>query len=214
MPRSTGHKARTRARIVEAAAHAFRERGLETVAIADVMHAAGLTHGGFYAHFASKDALVAAATTRGMRESRRAFVADAAEANPQQPLREVIRRYVSRYHRDHAADGCAMPALSADVARESAEVRHAFTLALEEFVAELVDYMPGDSPEAQRDAALTLAGGMAGAVALARAVDDQALSDGLLLAARRFYTDTLAQGAPAAKAGRDTHSAGDEPDEA
>ena len=66
MPRSTQHKTRTRARIIESAAQAFRERGLGPVAIADVMHAAGLTHGGFYAHFANKGALVAAATTQGL----------------------------------------------------------------------------------------------------------------------------------------------------
>jgi len=192
MPRSTGHKAQTRTRIVAAAARAFRERGVESVAIADVMRAAGLTHGGFYAHFPSKDALVAEATASGLSDSRREFVSDAAEANPEAPLREVIRRYVSRYHRDHQAEGCAMPALTAEIARESMEVRRAFTAALEEYVANLMEYVPGDSPEARRDGALVLAAGMAGAVALSRAVDDPALSDRMLLAARRFYTDTLA----------------------
>jgi len=200
MPRSTGHKAQTRTRIVAAAARAFRERGVESVAIADVMRAAGLTHGGFYAHFRSKDALVAEATASGLVDSRREFVSDAAEANPEAPLREVIRRYVSRYHRDHQAEGCAMPALTAEIARESTEVRRAFTAALEEFVANLMEYVPGDSPEARRDGALVLAAGMAGAVALARAVDDPVLSDRLLLAARRFYTDSLAGSAPGAAA--------------
>jgi TetR/AcrR family transcriptional repressor of nem operon len=200
MPRSTGHKAQTRTRIVAAAARAFRERGVESVAIADVMRAAGLTHGGFYAHFPSKDALVAEATASGLSDSRREFVSDAAEANPEAPLREVIRRYVSRYHRDHQAEGCAMPALTAEIARESTEVRRAFTTALEEFVANLTDYVPGDSPEVRRDGALVLAAGMAGAVALSRAVDDPVLSDRLLLAARRFYTDSLAGSAPGAAA--------------
>jgi TetR/AcrR family transcriptional regulator, transcriptional repressor for nem operon len=200
MPRSTGHKAQTRTRIVAAAARAFRERGVESVAIADVMRAAGLTHGGFYAHFPSKDALVAEATASGLVDSRREFVSDAAEANPEAPLREVIRRYVSRYHRDHQAEGCAMPALTAEIARESTEVRRAFTAALEEFVANLTDYVPGDSPEARRDGALVLAAGMAGAVALSRAVDDPVLSDRLLLAARRFYTDSLAGSASGAAA--------------
>lgn len=200
MPRSTGHKAQTRTRIVAAAARAFRERGVECVAIADVMRAAGLTHGGFYAHFPSKDALVAEATASGLSDSRREFVSDAAEANPEAPLREVIRRYVSRYHRDHQAEGCAMPALTAEIARESTEVRRAFTTALEEFVANLMEYVPGDSPEARRDGALVLAAGMAGAVALSRAVDDPVLSDRLLLAARRFYTDSLTGSAPGAAA--------------
>jgi TetR/AcrR family transcriptional repressor of nem operon len=194
MARSTAHKSRTHARIVDAAARAFRERGVEPVAIADVMRAAGLTHGGFYAHFPSKDALVAEATARGLADSRREFLAAAAEASPQAPLREIIRRYVSRHHRDHPAEGCTMPALAADVAREPAEVREAFTVAIEEFVTSLADYVPGATAEARRDAALVLASGMAGAVALARALADPALSDRLLLAARRFYTDILAGG--------------------
>lgn len=200
MPRSTRHKTRTHARIVEVAARAFRERGVEPVAIADVMRAAGLTHGGFYAHFDSKDALVAEATAQGLADSRREFLAEAAEANPQAPLREAIRRYVSRAHRDNRAGGCALPALAAEIAREPAEVRAAFTTALEEFVAQLMDYVPGETAEARRDAALVLASGMAGAVALARAIEDPALSDRLLLAARRFYTETFAGSAPAVDA--------------
>jgi TetR/AcrR family transcriptional repressor of nem operon len=194
MPRSTAHKDRTRARIVETAARAFRERGVEPVGIAEVMHEAGLTHGGFYAHFPSKEALVAEAAVLGLAESRREFVSEAAEANPQAPLVEIIRRYVSRYHRDHPAEGCAIPALTSEVAREPDTVRHAFTTALDEFITLLMEYMPGTTPEAQHDAALILAAGMAGAVALSRAVDEPTLSDRLLLAARRFYTDAFPAG--------------------
>jgi TetR/AcrR family transcriptional repressor of nem operon len=201
MARSTAHKTRTHARIVAAAARAFRERGVEPVAIADVMRAAGLTHGGFYAHFASKDALLAEATTRGLADSRREFLTAAAEANPAAPLREIIRRYVSRAHRDDPAAGCALPALAAEVAREPAEVRGAFTAALEDFIGSLMEYVPGATAEARRDNALVLASGMAGAVALSRALDDAALSDHLLLAARRFYTDALVGSASAASAG-------------
>jgi TetR/AcrR family transcriptional repressor of nem operon len=196
MPRSTTHKARTRARIIEAAAQAFREGGVETVAIADVMRAADLTHGGFYAHFPNKEALIAEAIARGLSDSRRAFVMEAATANPEAPLREIIRRYISRFHRDHPAEGCAMPALAAEIAREPGEVRHAFTNALEAFVALLMDYVPGPTPESRSDVTLALVAGMVGAVALARAVDDAELSDRLLLSTRRFYTEILATGAP------------------
>ena len=191
MPYSKAHKARTRARIIETAARAFRERGVEGVAIADVMQSAGLTHGGFYAHFANKDSLFAAAARQGLEESRRAFLTEAAAANPEAPLREIIRRYVSRHHRDVPAEGCAMPALAAEVARESAEVRQAFTGAVADFVTGLEAYVPGETPEARRDAALALIAGMAGAVALARALDDPAMSDRMLLATRRFYTAAL-----------------------
>lgn len=86
-----------------------------------------------------------------------------------------------------------MPALAGEMARESPEVRRAFTSGVEEFLDGLAGYCPGDTPEARRDAALALTAGMVGAVALARAVDDPALSDRMLLAARRFYTATLAE---------------------
>jgi TetR/AcrR family transcriptional regulator, transcriptional repressor for nem operon len=204
MPRSTAHKARTRARIIETAARAFRERGVEPVGIAEVMHEAGMTHGGFYAHFPSKEALVAEAAVLGLAESRREFVSEAAEANPQAPLVEIIRRYVSRHHRDHPGEGCAIPTLSSEVAREPDAVRHAFTTALEEFITLLMDYMPGTTPEAQHDAALVLAAGMSGAVALSRAVDDSTLSDRLLLAARRFYTGAFSTGNPRTDGDQDT----------
>src|SRR5260370_14318161 len=205
MPRSTGHKAQTRARIVAAAARAFRERGVESVAIADVMRAAGLTHGGFYAHFSSKDALVAEATASGLVDSRREFVSDAAEANPEAPLREVIRRYVSRYHRDHQAEGCAMPALTAEIARESTEVRRAFTAALEEFVANLMEYVPGDSPEARRDGALVLAAGMAGALPPPRPGDHPPLKHPHLLAAPPSFTRHPPRRPPGPPAETHTH---------
>lgn len=191
MARKALHKARTRARIIETAAREFRERGLETVAIADVMRAAGLTHGGFYAHFQNKDALVAEATAEGLADSRREFVSAAAAANPSAPVAQIIRRYVSRQHRDNPAEGCALPALSAEIAREPATVRQAFTVAAGEFVAQLTEYMPGSSKDEQYDAALVLAAGMSGAIALARAVDDPELSDRILLAARRFYTQSF-----------------------
>lgn len=193
MPYTKAHKARTRASILEAAARAFRERGVHGVAIADLMRSADLTHGGFYAHFPSKDALLAEAARRGLDESHEAFLTAAAEANPTAPLREIIRRYVSRQHRDVPAEGCAMPALAGEMARESLEVRRAFTSGVEEFLDGLTGYCPGDTPEARRDAALALTAGMVGAVALARAVDDPALSDRMLLAARRFFTATLAE---------------------
>ncbi len=192
MPYTKAHKARTHARIVEAAARAFRERGVEGVAIADLMQEVGLTHGGFYAHFPSKDALIAEATDRGLADSRREFLSEAVEANPTAPLREIIRRYVSRHHRDSPAEGCVMPALVGEIAREPDEVRHAFTGAVTDLIAGIAEHCPGDTPEARRDAALALTAGMAGAVALARAVDDPTLSDRILLATRHFYTDALA----------------------
>lgn len=191
MPYTKSHKARTRARIVESAARAYREHGVEGVGIVDIMRDAGLTHGGFYAHFPNKDALLAEAAQRGLAETREEFLAGAVAANPDAPLREIIRRYVSRSHRDDAAGGCAMPALAGELAREPDEVRHAFTDAFEELASGIATHCPGETAEARRDAALALTAGMVGAVALSRAVDDPSLSDRILLATRRFYTDIL-----------------------
>ena len=189
----SAHKARTHARILAVAARAIRERGVEGVGIAQMMQAADLTHGGFYAHFASKAALLAEVAREGLAESRREFLAAAAEASPEAPLREIIRRYVRRQHRDNLAESCAMPALAGEMAREPAEVRRAFTDGLEEFATGLATYISGETEEARRDTALVLTAGMVGAVALARAVDDPTLSDRLLLAARRFYTASMAE---------------------
>jgi TetR/AcrR family transcriptional repressor of nem operon len=192
MPYTKAHKARTRARIVAAAARAFREHGVEGVAIADIMRDAGLTHGGFYAHFPNKDALLGEAAQRGLAETRDEFLAGAVAANPEAPLAEIIRRYVSRGHRDDAAGGCAMPALAGELAREPEEVRHAFTDAFEELASGIAEHCPGATVEARRDAALALTAGMVGSIALARAVDDLILSDRILLATRRFLTGALA----------------------
>lgn len=197
MPYTKAHKARTRARIVESASRSFRERGVDGVCISDLMRDAGLTHGGFYAHFPNKESLIAAATENGLAETQRTFLADAAEANPDDPLREIIRRYVSRHHRDHPAEGCVMPALAGEIAREPAEVRHVFTSSVERLIAGIAEYCPGETAEARHDAALALTAGMVGAVALSRAVDDPTFSDRILLAVRRFYTDTFAAHAPA-----------------
>lgn len=192
MPYTKAHKARTRARIIETASRAFRERGVESVAIADLMREAGLTHGGFYAHFPSKEALIAEATTSGLADTQREFLSEAAAAHPEAPLREIIRRYVSRHHRDHPAEGCVMPALAGEIAREPDTVRRAFTSSVERLIAGIAEYCPGETAEARRDAALALTSAMVGAVALSRAVDDPALSDRILLAVRRFYMDALA----------------------
>ncbi len=181
------HKERTRRRILEAAGPAFREQGVAGVGIGEVMGRAGLTHGGFYAHFDSKDDLVAAACAEGLAESAEKLLSAAAGAPPGAGLRAVIDAYLSRRHRDTPADGCPMPALAGEVTRQPPAVRHAFAGGLEGYLDRLAPLLP-DRPGADRvDDALVLVAGMAGAVLLARVVDDPALSDRILDAARDFY---------------------------
>lgn len=191
MPYSKAHKARTRARIVAAAARAFRAEGIGKVAIPALMRDAGLTHGGFYAHFASKDALVAEACARGLSESSEAILAAADAKPPDEALRLIIRAYLSRGHRDNPDTGCAIAALGAEIAREPDGVRTAFADALHDYARRIAAYLPPDASEEEREeAALVLLSGMAGTLMVARALEREQ-SDRLLLAARRFYMDAL-----------------------
>lgn len=195
MPYSKAHKAQTRARIVAAAARAFRAEGIGNVAIPALMQNAGLTHGGFYAHFANKDALVAEACVRGLSESSQAILAEAAEQPPDEALRLIIRAYLSRGHRDHPETGCTIAALGTEIAREPEEVRATFADALRDYARRIAVYLPGASEAEREEAALVLLAGMAGTLMMSRALDDRVQSDRLLLAARHFYMDALGVGA-------------------
>ena len=198
MPYSKAHKAQTRARIVAAAARAFRAEGIGNVAIPALMRDAGLTHGGFYAHFANKEALVAEACARGLSESSQAILAEAESQPPDEALRLVIRAYLSRGHRDHPETGCSIAALGTEIAREPEEVRATFAVALRDYARRIAAYLPGTDEAEREEAALVLLSGMAGTLMVARALDDRAESDRLLLAARRFYMAALGI-APAAE---------------
>jgi TetR/AcrR family transcriptional repressor of nem operon len=193
------HKEQTRKRILDAASRAFRADGVAGVAIPRVMGEAGLTHGGFYAHFESKDALIAEAFTQAAHEARERVLPISEQAAPGEGLRAVIESYVSPRHRDRRAEGCPFPALAGEIAREAPAARHALNVALEGYLERLAGLMPGDfDAEKRYDRALALASGMVGAIMLARAVDDPALSDRLLAACREFSLDTFS---PVADAG-------------
>jgi TetR/AcrR family transcriptional regulator, transcriptional repressor for nem operon len=201
MPLSKEHKQQTRERIVRTAARVFRAEGVHGIGIADLMKQAGLTHGGFYAHFPSKDALVAESCAQGMTESSEQLFAQADAAPPSERLRAIIRGYLSRSHRDTPDTGCVIAALATDVAREPLPVRSAFTQALTQYARRLTRYFPRRPDEATAhpdepdERALLLLSGMVGALLMARAVDDPNLSDHILLAARRFYMRAYAEDA-------------------
>jgi TetR/AcrR family transcriptional repressor of nem operon len=189
MPYSAEHTRRTRQRILRTAAHAFRKQGFDGVSIPAVMRQAGLTHGGFYTHFPSKDALIASSFAEGFGESAERLLVRRDDASAAETLASVIRAYLSRAHRDTPDTGCVVPALTAEVARASSAVRASFTTALRDYARQLALLLPtSESADADQDAeALALLAGMAGALQLARAVDDPALSDAILRHARRLY---------------------------
>lgn len=178
--------AENRRRIVETAGALFRERGFNGIGVADLMKEAGLTHGGFYGHFASKDDLAAEAFAKAMAVSMEQWERVVEEA-PGTGLATVAGRYLSAAHRDNPAAGCAIAALGVDAGRQSGTVRRAFTSGLRPLIDLLDRLVPGRSKAAQREKALATLSGLVGALVLARAVDDPALSDEILAAARTAF---------------------------
>jgi len=178
--------AATRERILEVAGTLFRERGFDGIGVADIMKRAGLTHGGFYGHFASKDDLAAEITGRVV--SRDGWMQRlSGKANPS--LKDVVRGYLTARHRDDPGTGCLFAALGSDVVRQPAAVRRAFTEGLKNRVDALRELIPGRSAAARRRKALATMSGMVGALMLSRAVDDPELSADILDAAAAAFED-------------------------
>ena len=177
--------AQNRRRIVEVAGRLFRENGYDGIGVADIMKGAGLTHGGFYGHFGSKDELAAEASAAAL-ESKAAFWNPPGSPSPES-LRTFVAGYLSPEHRDNPGSGCALPALGADVAREPATVRHAFTDGVRGRIDALARLLPGRGKAAQRRKALATLAGVVGALTLARAVSDPELSDEILAAATEAF---------------------------
>lgn len=169
--------AENRARVVSTAAEQFRAHGFDGIGVADLMKAAGLTHGGFYGNFSSKDELAAEAVTRAFADTterlrRRALAAD-------DPFAAAVGFYLSTAHRDAPETGCAVAALSQDAARGSAELHKAF----EDGISGYLDLIE-ELGTVSRDTAMSIYATMVGAVTLARAVADPVLSLAILEAAK------------------------------
>lgn len=173
------HKERVRSRIVQSAAEALRARGLDGIGIPELMRGAGLTHGGFYVHFPSRDALVAAAVTHASEETGEHVFGAATD------LGRMLDTYLSPSHAEHPERGCVVAALGTGAARQPPIVRGAFARAARGLL-ELVQrkLQPVDSAHEISDDALRLGATMVGAVILSRLVQDRALSARILRAAR------------------------------
>lgn len=179
MPRVSQEQAKlNRERVVEVASSLFRERGLNGIGVVDIMAAAGLTHGGFYGQFANKDALAAEAFDAAIRNEY--------EAN----LDAFIENYLSVGHVRTPGRGCPVAALANDIAREPAGsvLRSRFTQAVTGLAGLIAERLPKASKERRRQRSLMALSTMVGAVVLARGVDDEALADELLTAARSTIT--------------------------
>jgi TetR/AcrR family transcriptional repressor of nem operon len=163
-----------RQRIVETAARLFREKGYDGIGVADLMKGAGLTHGGFYGHFDSKEDLLAEATAHALKKSVERWKGFA--ENTETALTKIGDSYLSEQHRDQPELGCSVTTLGADIARLGPKARHALTEGACGQLAVLEKLMPGEDDAEKRKQALATYASMVGALVLARAVDDNTLS--------------------------------------
>ena len=186
-----GQKSETRGRILKAAARLFRESGYDGVGVDAIMNEAGLTAGGFYSHFSSKESLFAEAMATALAPKSSSRAARASSDNPD-ALGSLIKGYLSRTHRDTVGDGCPLPALTSDVARKSDATRESYERQFLGFLDEIEALLPEGS-DASRERALAIVAQCVGGLMLARAVRDEKLSDQILkscrLAANRIRED-------------------------
>jgi len=183
MNAKTEQKERTRRDILASASRLLRERGIGGASVAEVMKGAGLTVGGFYAHFASKDDLIDASLRQAMRQMWGQLLPTVGLARGAEAVATVVRRYLSRTHRDHPAEGCPLPAVVGDVAQGSPIVREALADELGRNADTLGELLHGDE---RRQHALALVALMYGGLGLSRALAGTPLSDEILEACRDF----------------------------
>lgn len=169
----------THDRIVEAAARAIRRSGYHGAGVADIMKDAGLTHGGFYAHFPSRDAMLAEAADRAGGESVAMMERISANLPPQHALKAMMQAYLSKDHIEQIETGCATAALASEMPRQSAEVRRAATRRIKEMIDLVSRHSPDWGQAGAHERALVTVATMVGTLVLARAVDDAKLSDAL-----------------------------------
>src|SRR5512143_2854633 len=186
----TRSKEATHDRIVDAAARAIRRSGYNGTGVADIMKDAGLTHGGFYAHFPSREAMLAEAADRAGSESVAMMERIAATSPPSQALQAMMRAYLSKAHVEGIETGCAIAALGSEMPRQAPEVRHAATRRIKEMIDLVARQSPDWGQPGAHERALVTAATMIGALVLARAVDDPRLSDALREAALKHLPPT------------------------
>ena len=180
MRRSREQKAKTHERIVELASARIREGGIDGPGVAEIMQAAGLTHGGFYKHFGSRDDLIAEAAEHAFAYADQTL--DRHAHDPHDPLASWVDWYVSEEHRDDPGTGCPVAALVGDVGRADDRVRAGYSAVVERYI-ETLEGMLGGGQDSRRQA-LIAASTLLGSLALSRAVDDEALSREILSSAR------------------------------
>jgi TetR/AcrR family transcriptional repressor of nem operon len=186
---SREHKLETHARIVKKASVRLREKGAHGIGVADLMKEAGLTHGGFYAHFESREALVIEAFTHAMDRATERWRKLAEQTPPEKRLATIVNSYLTPMHRDDLGHGCAVPALGAEIARESAKTRRVFAGRLEQMVEVLAAQIQGVPPKAARKQAMAAIATMMGTLVMARIAGSGDFSEEILGAGRGAVLD-------------------------
>ncbi|MEC0208348.1 TetR/AcrR family transcriptional regulator [Paenibacillus ehimensis] len=179
MPYTKKHKMNIRHKILQSASQAFRASGIKAVSVPQIMSGAGLTHGGFYAHFDSKEQLVAEACKSAMEDTVARLGSVAEQTADGQKLTAVIESYLSATHRDSAEQGCIMPALAGEIARSSEDIREVFTDEVSRFLSFVSGLVGQDE-----DKSIALTATMVGSILLARSINDPELSDKILSVCR------------------------------
>ena len=181
---SKEHKQETHARIVKKAATRLREKGAHVIGVADLMKDAGLTHGGFYAHFDSREALVIEAFNYAMDRATERWRKVTAEVAPEKRLSTIVDGYLSATHRDDPGQGCAVPALGAEIARESPKTRKAFALKLDQMIDMIADQIQDVPRKTARKQAMAALATMMGTIVMSRIAGNGEMSDEILSAGR------------------------------
>jgi TetR/AcrR family transcriptional repressor of nem operon len=193
MGHSRENKAESHDRIVKTAAARFREAGIEGLGVADLMKEAGLTHGGFYRHFGSREELVAEAVERALQDGGQAVAAiENSRLPPSAVLALLVDAYLSAAHRDNLATSCAVTTLAGDVARSNERARTAYTSQVDSYLQMLTRLITADKQKSRRSKAIAALSTLVGAVSMSRAVNDQKLSREILKSAADELKATLA----------------------
>jgi TetR/AcrR family transcriptional regulator, transcriptional repressor for nem operon len=185
------HRAQTHERIVKNASRQFRAEGLNGPGVIKLMKASGLTHGGFYKHFKSKDDLTVEAVEESVREIREQLVDWAKDAKPGEAWKELVKKYLSIEHCEHPEVGCPMAALAPDIARTRPHIRKRIRESMENYRKQLVQFMPG-STAGEREWNFTLIfTAMVGAIAVARTMSTGEEKQRVLTLARNHLLESF-----------------------
>jgi TetR/AcrR family transcriptional regulator, transcriptional repressor for nem operon len=183
MKKSKAETAKTRQRIVEIASEVIRKQGIDATGVAEIMAAAGLTHGGFYRHFGSKEELV----TEALAMSRKDFIAGTLDAASQgaETILKHFQEYVTPEHRDDIGSGCPLAANGSEIVRADAKTRHNATEGFRLLFEKAAPFMRPQADQDQTDVAIGVLTNMIGALTMSRMVDDPALSEKILEVTRQ-----------------------------